>query len=142
MDLVIGSNLFKNTNGVVEIEGVHQFNLSLKPSNKCILLNFVLFDRTGRMVAKLVDNTLAFNERRAYEVGTTPTSVELKEMESGTVVIRASRAADDRVTIDRGQFWTIKGHLCTITPSECKIDKHSLKKEETDAQGGSSSLGG
>ncbi len=142
MDLVIGSNLFKNTNGVVEIEGVQQFNLSVKPSSGHILLNFVLFDQTGRMVAKLVDSTLAFNERRAYEVNKTPTSVELKEIESGAVVIRASRGTDERVTIDRGQFWTIKGHRCTITPAECKIDKHSLSKEETDANGGKSSLGG
>ncbi len=142
MDVEIGSNLFRNTNGVVEMEGVQQFNLGLKPSTGAILLNFVLFDQNGRMIAKVVDSTLAFNERRACEITKTPHSVEMKDTESGTVVIRLTRQAPDRIVIDQGRFWTIKGHLCTITPTECKIDKHTLSKQDTDAKGGNTSIGG
>lgn len=142
MDVEIGSNVFRNTNGVVDMEGVQQFNVKLKPSTGAILLSFVLFDQNGRMVAKVVDSTLAFNERRACELNKTPTSVELKEIETGTVVIRVTRGPHDRLTIDQGRFWTIKGHLCTITPSECKIDKHTVSKQDTDAKGGNASIGG
>ncbi len=142
MDIEIGSNLFRNTNGAVEIEGVPHFQMSVKPSNGAVLLNLALFDQSGRMVAKVVDSTLAFNERRAYELNKTGTMLELKEQESGTVVLRLTQPSPGRVTIDQGHFWTIKGHLCTISPTECKIDTHTVSKQETDANGGVASLGG
>lgn len=142
MDIEIGSNVFRNTNGIVEMEGVQQFNLSLKPSTGAIQLNFVLFDQNGRMTAKVVESTMAFNERRACEIEKTPTSVVLKDTENSSVVIRVSRPAPDRLVITEGRFWTIKGHLCTISDIACKIDKHSVSKQDTDAKGGCASIGG
>ena len=142
MDIEVGSNLFRNTNGAVNIEGVPHLTLETKPSNGALLLNIALFDQSGRFVAKVVDSTLAFNERRAYELSKTPTSVEIKESEVGTVVFRVARQSPERLTIDQGKFWTIKGHLCTITPNECRIDKHTITKQETDAKGGPAALGG
>ncbi|MFO0773599.1 MAG: hypothetical protein U0172_02905 [Nitrospiraceae bacterium] len=142
MNIEIGSNVYRNTNGVVEMEGVQQFNVSVKPTTGAILLNFVLFDQNGRMTAKVIDSNLAFNERRACEIVKTPTSVELKDVEAGHVVIRVAKPAEDRIVIDQGKFWTIKGHLCTISESACKIDKHTLSKQSTDAKGGNVSIGG
>ena len=141
MDIEIGSNLFRNTNGSVVIEGVPHFQVAVKPSTGTLLLNVAIFDQTGRMVAKVVDSTLAFNERAAYSLNKADGTVELKEQESGAMVLRLKRSASGRVAIDQGQFWTIKGHQCTITPTECKIDKHTVSKEETDAKGGSVAIG-
>ena len=67
MDLEVGSNLYRNTDGTIEIEGVPQLQIALKPSTNVLLINFALFDANGKMTAKLVDSTLMFNERRAYE---------------------------------------------------------------------------
>lgn len=141
MDIEIGSNVFRNTNGVVEMEGVQQFNVHVKPTTGAIQLNFVFFDQNGRMTAKIVDSTMAFNERRVCEIERTPTSVVLKDTENKTVVIRVTRPTPDRLVINEGSFWTIKGHLCTITDAACKIDKHSLSKQDTDAKGGNASIG-
>ena len=65
MDLEVGSNLYQNTDGTIEIEGVPQIQVALK--SNALLINFALFDANGKMTAKLVDSTLTFNERRAYE---------------------------------------------------------------------------
>ena len=59
MDLEVGSNLYQNTDGTIEIEGVPQIHIALKPN--ALLINFALFDANGRMTAKLVDSTLMVN---------------------------------------------------------------------------------
>ena len=142
MDIEIGSNLFRNTNGSVAIEGVPQFQVDLKPSTGAVLLNIAVFDQQGRLVAKVVDSTLAFNERAVYALNKSAGTVELKEQENGTIVLRVKQVAPGKIGIDQGQFWTLKGHLCTITPAACKIDTHTLSQQETDAKGGNVSIGG
>src|SRR2546427_2157 len=72
MDVEIGSNLYRNTDGAVEIEGVPQLMLALRRPGGPLLVNFVLYDNVGRVVAKVVDSTIAFNERRAYELTKLP----------------------------------------------------------------------
>ncbi|MEK7273236.1 MAG: hypothetical protein AAB047_05335, partial [Nitrospirota bacterium] len=79
MDLEVGSNLYRNTDGTIEVEGVPLIQVAQHSSTGSILLNFALFDPTGRMLVKLVDSTIMFNERRAYDVTKTPKTVTLKE---------------------------------------------------------------
>ncbi|CAI4032004.1 hypothetical protein DNFV4_02428 [Nitrospira tepida] len=141
MDIEIGSNLYRNSNGVIDIEGVPLAQLAVKPSNGALLVNFALFDQAGRMVAKIVDSTLAFNEKRAYELNKSPNTVELKEIESGKLVLRLEQREPDRVVINKASFWTIKGHLCEISPTECRIDRHRLSGGDTDAKGGAAAIG-
>lgn len=141
MDIEIGSNVYRNSNGVIEMEGVPLVQLAEKPSSGALLVNFALFDQAGRMVAKLVDSTLAFNERRAYELNKEPNRLELKEIESGKVVLRLEQRQPARVAINKASFWTIKGHLCEISSTECRIDKHRLSGGDTDTKGGAASIG-
>ena len=67
MDVEVGSNLYRNTDGMIEIEGVPQIQVALKPTTGDLLVTFALFDAGGKVTAKLVDSTLMINERRAYE---------------------------------------------------------------------------
>ncbi len=83
MDIEIGSNLYKNFNGTIEVEGVPQLQVSRHPSTGALLVNFALFDSNGRMLAKVVDSTLMFNERRAYELAKTDKRLTMKEVDSG-----------------------------------------------------------
>ena len=55
MDVEVGSNLYRNSDGTIEIEGVPQIAIALKPSTNTLLINFALFDHAGVMKAKLVD---------------------------------------------------------------------------------------
>ena len=73
MDVEVGSNLYRNTDGMIEIEGVPQIQVALKPHRR-LLVNFAVFDANGKMTAKLIDSTLMINERRAYEVTKSPVS--------------------------------------------------------------------
>lgn len=141
MDVEIGSNLYRNTDGTIEIEGVPQIQIALKEPSKAVLVNFALFDENGKMTAKLVDSTLMFNERRAYEVAKTPTRVTLMHTESKKVVLQIDLKAPDIVVFSRGGFHSVKGHLVEVSGQEWKIDKQQASGTTQDVKGGSVKLG-
>jgi len=141
MDLEVGSNLYRNTDGMIEIEGVPQIQVALKPTTGALLVNFALFDAGGKVTAKLVDSTLMINERRAYEVNKTPKSLLLTHQASGTVVLQLEVKAPDVVAFTKGEFHTIKGHVIQVTSVEWKIDKLRARGTTHDLKGGSVVLG-
>jgi hypothetical protein len=141
MDVEIGSNLYRNTNGMIAIEGVPQLEVAIKPSTGTLLVNFALFDGAGKMLAKMSDSTLMFNERRAYEVNKTAKSVALKQIESGKIILQMELRSPDVVAITKGEFHTVKGHLIEVTPTEWKIDKLRTSGTKQDMQGREIALG-
>jgi len=141
MDVEVGSNLYRNTDGMIEIEGVPQIQMALKPMTGALLVNFVLFDAGGKVTAKLVDSTLMINERRAYEVNKTPKGLLLTHPASGTVVLQLDVKSPDVVTFTKGEFHTIKGHVIQVSSVEWKIDKVRASGTTHDLKGGSVVLG-
>jgi hypothetical protein len=141
MDMEVGSNLYRNTDGTIEIEGVPQLQIAVKPPTNALLISFALFDETGKMTAKLVDSTLTFNERRAYEVTKASSRVTLTHLESKKVVLEIEMKKPDVVAFTKGGFHTIKGHLFEVTPTEWKVDKQRASGTTHDLQGGAVKLG-
>jgi hypothetical protein len=141
VDVEIGSNLYRNTNGMITIEGVPQIEVAIKRSSGTLLVNFALFDEGGKMIAKLTDSTLMFNERRAYEVNKTAKSLALKQIDSGKVILQMELRAAEVVAITKGEFHTVKGHLIQVTSTEWQIDKVRASGTSQDMQGGEVVLG-
>lgn len=141
MDIDIGSNLYRNANGTIEVEGVPQIQLARHPTTGALLVNFALFDSNGRMLAKVVDSTMMFNERRAYELTKTDKSVSMKEAESGKILLQFDVKAPDVVSLSRGEFHSMKGHLLQVSATEWKIDKQQKSGLTLDVKGGAVSLG-
>lgn len=141
MDIEIGSNLYRNSNGTIEIEGVPQIQLARHARTGALLVNFALFDSTGRMLAKVVDSTLMFNERRAYEVTRTEASLAMKEVGSGKILLKLDATAPDVVSFSRGEFHTIKGRLLQVSATQWTIDKQQKSGVTQDVCGGAASIG-
>jgi len=141
MDLEVGSDLFQNTDGTIEIEGIPQIQIALKPATNALLVNFAMFDENGKMIAKLVDNTLSFNERRAYEVTNAASRVTLTHVGSKKVVLQLEMKKPDVVSFTKGGFHTVRGHLLEVSPTEWKIDKQRSSGTTQDAKGGAVKLG-
>ena len=139
MDLEVGSNLYQNTDGTIEIEGVPQIQVALKPNT--LLISFAVFDATGKLTAKLVDSTLMFNERRAYELTKAPSRVTLTHVESKNVVLEMELKKPDLVAFTKGGFHTVKGHLLEVSPTEWKVDKQRSSGAKQDVQGGAVKIG-
>lgn len=141
MDIDIGSNFYRNANGTIEVEGVPQIQLTRHPTTGALLVSFALFDSTGKMLAKVVDSTMMFNERRAYELTKTDTIVAVKETESGKTLLHLEVKAPELVSFSRGEFHSMKGHLLQVSPTEWKIDKQRKSGLTQDAKGGAVSIG-
>jgi hypothetical protein len=140
MDMVIGSNLYRNTDGTVEIEGLPQISIAPRKSGGTPLVSIVLYDEGGRVTAKMVDGTMAFNERRALDLSKTQTGLLLKHLETGKVVLQVD-FKDDRVVIPRAEFMTVKGHLLRVTPTEWTLEQKRQGGGDTDLQGKSVAIG-
>ena len=141
MDLEIGSNLYRNTDGTVEVEGVPQMTIGLRKPEGPLVVTFVMFDQVGRVIMKVVDSTMAFNERRAHELEKTATRFALKHVESGKAVIVMEVKQPGRVTVTQGDWVTIKGHRMEILPHEWRLDKLKKAREDLDVKGGPVRLG-
>lgn len=140
MDVEIGSNLYRNSDGTIEVEGVPQIQIALKEPSK-LLVSFALFDENGKMVAKLVDSTLMFNERRAYEIAKTPTRITLSHTESKQVVLQFDVKAPGHVVCSKAGFRSVKGHLLEVSSKQWKIDKQQASGTTQDANGGAVKIG-
>jgi len=141
MDVEVGSNLYRNTDAMIEIEGVPQIQLVLKPTTGALLVNFALFNADGKVMAKLNDSTLMINEKRAYDVSQTPKSLLLTHPASGTVILQIDVKAPGVVAFTKGEFYTIKGHVIRISPTEWNIDKLRASGTTQDLKGGAVVLG-
>ena len=139
MDLEVGSNLYQNTDGTIEIEGVPQIQVAVKPN--ALLINFAVFDANGKMTAKLVDSTLMFNDRRAYEVTKAPSRVTLTHVESKNIVLQMEIKRPDLVAFTKGEFHSVKGHLLEVSPTEWTVDKQRSSGTTQDVQGGAVKIG-
>lgn len=140
MDIEIGSHVYRNGDGRVDVEGVPQIAITLPKPTGPLLINFVGYDEIGRVPVKMVDSSLQINERRAHELIKTPTSVVLKNLETGKVILQME-LREGRVVLRQGEFLTVKAHRLEISPTEWRLEKHKKSGGETDLQGGSVAIG-
>jgi predicted methyltransferase len=140
MDVQIGSSLYTNTDGTVEVDGLPQIILSKKPSGG-LLVNFVVYDEVGRVIAKVVDSTMAFNERRAHDVTRTPSGLMITHLDSGKTLLKVEAAGDGPAKITLANFLTVKGHVLEVSPTEWRIDKKRVANQTVDAQGTAAVIG-
>src|SRR5574337_2214636 len=68
LELLIGSNIFRNTNGVVKIQGKEQLFLELKPEQGLLLLTADLYSETGFHVGHLRRNVLVLNRAEQFDI--------------------------------------------------------------------------
>lgn len=141
MDLEIGSNVYRNTDGTVVVEGVPQLTVTLKKPEGPPIVNFVTFDEVGRVTSKMVESIMQFNERRALDLVKTPTGLKLTHAESGKVVLHVEVQAPNYVVIKEAKFITAKGHTLDVSLVEWKVGKSRMSGGNTDVQGGPVVLG-
>lgn len=141
MDLEIGSNVYRNTDGTIEVEGVPQLIVTLKKPEGPPIVNFVTFDEVGRVTSKMVESTMQFNERRALDLVKTPTSLKLTHAESGKVVLHIEVKAPNYVVVKQANFITAKGHTLDVSLIEWRVGKSRMSGGNTDVKGGAVAIG-
>jgi len=130
LELHVGSNVFRNTNGVVKLQGKEQLVLETQPDPLVLILTMDLYDERGTRIGHIRRNALSANSasRFTIDVKTSdaptyddPPSVTVADRTTGGTVFEACLMQRRKVRITVGNFFTHKGDLVTVSPHYCRI---------------------
>ena len=142
IDVKVGPHWYRNTNGTVEIEGLPQIELELRKTGGVpVRMNFAIFDKWGKLHAKIEANSLVINEQGAYHLERLEKGLVLTTTSNRKRVLTINVGENDQVEIPEGEFYTLKGHLFTITPHQWSVEKTTEGSGETDMKGHAVAVG-
>lgn len=151
LELLIGSNLFRNTNGVIKVHGKEQLVLESKPEQGLLLVTMDLYSESGTHVAHVRRNVLALNlagqftteiHRSQTDVTTDSPWVRLLDHRAGVIALEARVVSENRVQVASGKFYSHRGTLVEITPNFCRIGSSTtLFGDIVESRGGTVVLG-
>jgi len=130
LELHMGSNVFRNINGVVKLQGKEQMFWEVAPDLQTLLLTMDLYDDKGVRVGHIRRNvvksgaagrfTVAVNSHASARPDNVP-SVTVSDRSSGQTVIEAFLIQGRKIRITVGSFYNHKGELVEISPHYCRI---------------------
>jgi hypothetical protein len=142
MDVKVGPHWYRNSNGIVEIDGLPQIELQLrKTGGTPVRVNFAIFDKIGKLHAKVESNSLVYNVQGTYHLERLENGLVLTNTGDRKRVLAINVTGTDQVEIPEGEFYTLKGHLLKITPNEWSVEKTTEKSGETDMKGQAVAVG-
>ena len=150
LELIIGSNIFRSTNGIVTIQGKAQLVIERQPEQE-LLLTMDLYDHHGVQTAHLRRNVFMLNRSEQFAIEThrpqcdgpgDDSWVRLTDRRSGSPVIEIHLVSAHRVHIVSGKFHSHRGVPVDITPNFCRIGPSTtLFGEIRESRGGMVNLG-
>ena len=151
-ELLIGSNIFRYTNGIVTIQGKAQLVIEFQPEEMLLLLTMDLYNEHGAHIAHLRRNVFMLNPSGQFAVETHRSQrdvvhgdspwVRVTDRRSGSPVIELHMASAHRIHIVSGKFHSHRGVPVEITPNYCRIGPSTtLFGEIKDNHGGMVCLG-
>lgn len=151
LELHLGSNVFRNTNGVVKLQGKEQLVLELQPLPLALLLTMDLYDERGSRVGHIRRNTLSAHSTDRFTINVktsgepvpdNPPSVTVAERTTGHTVFEACLIQRRKIRITVGHFHTHKGNLVTVSPHYCRIGTVlTLFGNVAESRGGAATIG-
>jgi len=124
MELNIGSNIYRNANGVLTLEGKEQIVIEARGESPQLFVTADLYDAKGDHVAHLRRNVWAFNFKTRFELETSatlslftyPAWLKIFDKETSEAVLDINLAKEATVHIVNGRLYSHKGQLWDITP--------------------------
>ena len=115
MQLTIGSNRLRNTDGVINVRGDEQIALEWGQFDSELLLTMDLYDISGYHIARLRRNHWTFNDRDRFVFTAGAGGVSLVDTKSSQLVIEARVVGGDSVAVTQGVFNSSEGRQIEIT---------------------------
>lgn len=151
LEIKLGSNIFRNTNGVVKVQGKEQLVLEISAAQDRVLLTMDFYDGSGNHVAHLRRNRWAFNEGNRFSLHTSesPPSLfphmpwlKVIDEEAGETLLEAAIVPGAKIHVATGKFYSHRGQLIEITSHYCRVgSSHTLFGDVFEARGGTAVLG-
>ena len=130
LELHVGSNVFRNTNGVLKLQGKEQLVLETQSQPLALLLTMDLYDERGARIGHIRRNALPSHSAGRFTVtvrtGSEATtndapSVTVGNRTTGHTVFEACLVQRRKIRITAGNFYTHKGELVAVSPHYCRI---------------------
>lgn len=130
LELHVGSNVFRSTNGVIKLQGKEQIVLEVQPQPPALLLTMDFYDEQGQRIGHLRRNQLsaAGSSRFAVSITTAPDAtiddpltVTVSDRATGNTTIEVYLFQRRKIRLTSGNFCTHKGELVSISPHYCRI---------------------
>lgn len=130
MDLKIGSNAFRNTNGIVAIQGVEQLVLEWHPDQHQLLVTLDLYNEHGQRMGHVRRNRLALDAKNTFECSSGPETpslftphpwVKIVAKKTREVILDVSVVDTESIAISQGRFHTHQGSLVEINSHVCRV---------------------
>lgn len=130
LELHIGSNVFRNTNGVVKLQGKEQLVLEVQTEPPTLMLTMDLYDDQGTRVGHIRRNRVAAQSATRFAVAVEAQgdpaavdhqTVKVSDQTTGRTVLEVRFFQKRKLRIPAGTFHTSKGELVTISPHYCRI---------------------
>ena len=129
MELNIGSNVFRDTNGILFVDGREQISLEIGDINGKLLLNMDIYDEKGEHLAKLHRNSWSFvSNKDRFEITTNPEALKLIDNNNGNVIIEANVVNSNEINILNGRFYSHNGLLIEVTPEYATIANMKMSR--------------
>lgn len=151
LELHIGSNVFRNTNGVVKFQGKEQVVLETQSDPLALLLTMDFYDDQGTRIGHVRRNALSAHSAVRFTIDAktggeatldTPPSVTVTDRTTGRAVFEACLIQRRKIRITLGHFCTHKGEPITISPHYCRIGTGlTLFGNVAENRGGSAVIG-
>ncbi len=141
MELNIGSNIIRDTSGVLNVAGKEQIFLEIAEIDRQLLITMDIYDASGEHIAKLRRNAWAFNNNDRFSITTHPSILKLIDNETTEVVVEANVTGRDHIEVLNGRFYTHNGDLLEITPEFWRIRGITISGNVIDSCGGAVALG-
>jgi len=137
MDITIGSNQLRNTNGIFTADEHSLIILEIDESDGTLLLSMDLYNPAGSQVGKLERNTWTSNEQERFELKANNHSVMLIDNTLKGVVLLAKKEQDSHVIIPQAKFYLPGGMVSEVTADQWHVgNKMELKNVDVDMSGG------
>ncbi len=137
MDIAIGSNQLRNTNGIFVAQDQDLIKVERHAEDRGILLSMDLYNPAGTRIARLERNQWTSNEHNRFEIQTSPESVTLVDHTLKGSVFSVQTHAEDSVHVPQAKFYLPGGTVSEVTADSWHIgNRMELKNADIDLQGG------
>ena len=151
LELHVGSNIFRNINGVVKLQGKEHMVWEVVPDLQTLLLTMDLYDDKGIRVGHIRRNVVknggvgrfAIAVNSPGESGTDHhlPSIIVSDQTTGSVVLEAFLVQGRKIRIATGNFYSHRGELVQVSPHYCRIGtRRTLFGDVTENRGGIASI--
>ena len=151
LELHVGSNIFRSTNGVIKFQGKEQIVLEVQPDPPALLLTMDFYDEQGQRIGHLRRNQLSAAGSSRFAVCVTappdptlddPITVTISERATGSTVVEVYLFQRRKIRFTSAHFHTHKGEVVSISPHYCRIGTTlTMFGDVVEGRGGTAAIG-